>query len=72
VPVKVVNSLSVLFDTRADFLYLPWKSLQNLPELTKCPVVLVFTGVGSIPDIGRLVFRVHSNGSKSHGMIAGH
>ena len=66
VPVKVVNYLSVLSDTRADFLHLPWKSLQNLPKLTECPVALVFTGVGSIPNIGRLLFRAHSNGSISH------
>ena len=37
VQVKVVGSLSVLSDTRADFLHFPWRSLQNLPELTKCP-----------------------------------
>jgi len=48
-PVKVVNPLSVLSDTRADFLYLSWKSLQNLPGLTKCTVVLVFTGSGLSP-----------------------
>ena len=65
-PAKVMSSLFVLSNTRADFLNLPWTFLQNLPELTKCPVALVFMGVKTILDIGGLVFRVHSNGSKSH------
>ena len=68
VQVKVVGSLSVLSDTRADFLHFPWRSLQNLPELTKCPVMVVFAGVGSmsILNIGMLVFWVYSNDSRSH------